>query len=122
MLSLADTTDLLDQTTRLLMGETEPLTPQAGVALIDTWLTPLQQGENTRPLAKQLTALRELLLAQPVNEPAVQAAISPLAEQLSLLATDMGGEGEMPSLLESLAAALRQAASSSRAETTESSD
>ena len=119
MLSLADTTTLLDQTTTQLLGESEPISPQAGLALIDSWLDPLQQGENTRPLAQQLITLKALLKAQPVDESAVQAAMSPLAEQLSLLATDMGGEGEMPSLLEGLATALRQAAGTSRTDTTE---
>lgn len=120
MLTLADTTLLLDQTTSQLSGESGFLTPQTGVALIDAWLPPLQQGENTRPLADQLTALKALLLAQPVDEIAVQTAPSPLAEQLALLGTEMGGEGEMPSLLEGLASVLRQAASSSRADTPDS--
>lgn len=120
MLTLADTNLLLDQTTSQLSGKSGSLTPQTGVALIDAWLPPLQQGENTRPLAEQLTALKALLLAQPVDEIAVQTALSPLAEQLALLATEMGGEGEMPSLLEGLARVLRQAASSSRADTPDS--
>ncbi|WP_157816185.1 hypothetical protein [Spirosoma pollinicola] len=120
MLSLADTTDLLDQTTRHLMGESGPLTPQAGVALIDSWLEPLQAGENTRPLADQLTALKALLEASPLQPEAVQTAMSPVADELSLLATDMGGEGEMPALLEGLSSAMRQAANSSKADTSKS--
>ena len=119
MLSLADTTDLLDQTTSHLMGDSEPLTPQAGVALIDSWLKPLRAGENTRPLADQLRALKTLLEASPVQPEAVQTAMGPLADELSLLATDMGGEGEMLALLEGLSAAIRQAADSSKADTPE---
>ena len=117
MLSLADTTELLDQTTNQLMGESGLLTPQAGVALIDSWLEPLLGGENTRPLADQLTALKALLEANPLQPEAVQTAMRPLADELSLLATQMGGEGEMPALLEGLSAALRQAAQSSKADT-----
>ena len=119
MLSLTDTTQLLDRTTSQLIAETEPLTPQAGLALIDSWIDSLQQGENTRPLAQQLTHLKALLEARPVDGPAVQAALGPLVEHLSLLATDMGGEGEMPSLLEVLATALRQAAGRLRTDTAE---
>ncbi|MFD2935070.1 hypothetical protein [Spirosoma flavum] len=122
MLSLADTTDLLDQTTTHLMGESGPLTPQAGIALIESWLEPLQGAENTRPLANQLAALNALLQAKPVNGESVREAIVPLTEQLSLLATDMGGEGEMPSLLEALSMALRQAADSSKADMAESGE
>jgi hypothetical protein len=113
MLSLADTTDLL-------MGESGPLKPQAGVALIVSWLEPLQAGENTRPLADQLTALKALLEAGSLQPEAVQTAMSPVADELSLLATDMGGEGEMPALLEGLLSALRQAANSSKADTSKS--
>lgn len=107
MLALADTTHLLDQTMSQLQGKSGSLTPQTGVALIGAWFSALQQGENTPPLAQQLTALKAMLLAQPVDERAIQTAISPLAEQLALLATEMGGEGEMPSLLEGVARALR---------------
>lgn len=120
MLSIADTTDLLDQTTTQLMQPSDPLTPQMGIALIDAWLGPLQASDNTKPLADELSALQMLLQAKPLPEEAVRTALIPLAEQLSVFATDMGGEGEMPALLEGLATALRQAAQSSKADTTES--
>ena len=110
MLSLADTTDLLDQTTTQLMQPSGPLTPQMGIALIKPWLEPLQVADNTKPLADELSALQMLLQAKPLPEEAVRTALVPLAEQLSILATDMGGEGEMPALLEGLATALRRAA------------
>lgn len=120
MLSLADTTDLLDQTTSHLMGTSGPLTPQLGIALIDSWLAPLQAADNTKPLADELSALQMLLQAQPLPEEAVREALGPLADQLSRLATEMGGEGEMPALLEGLSTALRQAGNSSKADTRES--
>lgn len=119
MLSLADTTDLLDQTTTRLMGESGPLTPLAGIDLIESWLVPLQSADNTRPLADQLAALKALLQAKPLPEEAVRTALGPLADQLSLLSTEMGGEGEMPALLEGLSTALRQAGGRSKADTTE---
>ena len=119
MLSLADTTDLLDQTTTQLMQQSGPLTSQMGIALIESWLEPLQVADNTKPLADELSALQMLLQAKPLPEEAVRTALGPLAERLSILATDMGGEGEMPALLEGLATALRQAADRSKADTTE---
>lgn len=120
MLSLSDTTDLLDQTTTQLMGTSGPLTPQQGIDLIDSWLVPLQAADNTKPLADELSALQMLLQARPLPEEAVREALGPLAEQLSRLATEMGGEGEMPALLEGLATALRQAGNTSKADTPES--
>ncbi|SFE96623.1 hypothetical protein [Spirosoma endophyticum] len=117
MLSLADTTDLLDQTTTYLMGTSGPLTPQQGIDLMESWLSPLQAADNTKPLADELSALLMLLQARPLPEEAVREALNPLADQLSRLATEMGGEGEMPALLEGLSTALRQAGSSSKADT-----
>lgn len=116
MLSLADTTSLLDETTSQVMSETGTLTPQSGIALIDEWLQPLQEAENTKPMAEHLSQLKTLLQATSPDGEAVRAKLGVLAEQLSILGTDMGGEGEMPSLMDALAAALRQAGGSSKAD------
>ena len=91
MLSLADTTDLLDQTTTQLMQQSGPLSPQMGIALIVSWLKPLQAADNTKPLADELSALQMLLQAKPLPEEAVRTVRVPLAGQLSALATDIGG-------------------------------
>lgn len=120
MLSLSHTTNLLDQTTAQLMGMSGPLTPHMGIALIESWFGPLQVADNTKPLADELSALQALLQAKPLPEEAVRTALGPLAEQLSLLSTEMGGEGEMPALLEGLATTLRQAGDSSKADATQS--
>jgi len=45
MMTLADTTSLLEQTTDLVSGQTESLTPQAGINLIDQWLEPLRAAK-----------------------------------------------------------------------------
>lgn len=113
-MSLADSTELIAQTTDQLMGESGSLTPQAGVTLIDQWLEPLQTAQNTKPLADTLVQLKKLLQANPVNDDAVRIHMGELAENLSLIGTDMGGEGEMPGLLEGLSAALREAAKTSK--------
>ena len=117
MLSLADTTDLLARTTTCLTEESAMLLPRAGVALIDAWLEPLEEGENTQPLTGELAGLKSLLATNPVDEQAVQSTLASLAGQLSLFSSQLGTEGEMPGLLEGLATALRQAAESSRADT-----
>lgn len=116
MLTLADTTDLLAQTTDLVSGERAQLTPQAGIGLIDQWIEPLQTAENTKPIADKLGQLKTLLQGGTVDEDAVRARLGELAELVSALGPATGSEGEMPSLLEGLSAALRQAGETSRAD------
>ena len=116
MINLADTTDLLDQTTQKLKDDSEALTPQAGIALIDQWLPALSAAENTKPIAENLEQLKVLLKTEPVNSDEVFTKLGELAVQLSLLAPDTGSEGEMPSLLEGLSAALKLAAGTSKSD------
>ncbi|RYF55762.1 MAG: hypothetical protein EOO39_37590 [Cytophagaceae bacterium] len=116
MLSLADTTDYLDQTTKSLTGEVGKLTPQTGIVQLDLWIEPLKAAQNTQPLAAELSKLKTLLQATPVDRVAVQMQMGTLAEQLSLMSADMGGEGEMPALMDGLSASLRQAGDTSKAD------
>ncbi len=116
MLTLADSTDLVQQTTEQLSTGGHSLTPQAGITLIDEWLEPLMTAENTRPIADKLGQLKTLLEAPAINNDAVQTRMGELAELTSTLGTGMGAEGEMPSLLEGLSSALRQAAQTSKAD------
>lgn len=116
MIDHADTTDLLDQTTQTLTGESGTPTPQEGIALIDQWIAPLEAGENTKPIAEELQKLKTLLKAEPVDSGAVFAILGEIAIQLTAIAPDMGSEGEMPSLLEGLASALRLTAGTSKAD------
>ena len=46
----------------------------------------------------------------------MQTQMGTLAEQLSLMRADMGGEGEMPALMEGLSASLRQTGDTSKAD------
>ena len=116
MLTLADTTDLLAQTTDLVGGKAAPLTPQAGIDLIDQWLGPLQTAENTKPIADTLVQVKALLQNETPNEEAMRTQLGQLAELVSTLSPAMGSEGEMPSLLEGLSAALREAGETSKAD------
>ena len=115
MMTLGETTDLLDQTTDLLSGDATQLTPKTGIGLIDQWLPPLQSAENTKPIADKLVELKTLLGATSTNEEAVRNVVGKLAEEISTLSSAMGSEGEMPSLLEGLSAAMRQAGETSKA-------
>ncbi|MCE7066649.1 hypothetical protein [Dyadobacter sp. CY326] len=107
MKSLSDTTALLEETISQLMGEQEPITPQAGVELIDQWTGPLSEAENTLPIAEALQQLKGLLAANPLNTDAVIGQMGEVAAKVAMLAPDMGTEGEMPSLLNALSTALR---------------
>lgn len=116
MLSLADTTDFLDQTTKTLTGELGELTPQTGIVQLNLWIEPLQAAQNTQPLAAELSKLKTLLEVTPVDEAAVQTQMGTLAEQLSLMSAAMGGEGETPALMDGLSASLRQGGDTSKAD------
>lgn len=107
MKSLADTSGLMEKTTSMLMGSEESFTAQAGVDLIDQWITPLSESENTQQVARELQKLKALISASPANSSEVYAQMGVLAVQVLLIAPDIGAEGEMPSLLPALAAALR---------------
>ena len=114
MITLANAMNLLLQTTEQLSANADTLTPQKGVALIDQWIEPLTAAENTQPIADQLNQLRSLLQAPATDENAVNTCLSELAEQTSIMGIGMGSEGEMPSLMDGLAAALRQAGQTSK--------
>ncbi|MCE6989802.1 hypothetical protein [Dyadobacter sp. CY323] len=107
MKSLADTTALMDKTTAQLMDQENPITPRMGIDLIDQWIAPLSEGENTRPIAEELQKLKELLQADPLEAGSVVGQMGLVATKVLSIAPDMGAEGEMPSLLNALSAALR---------------
>ncbi|MCE7062261.1 hypothetical protein [Dyadobacter sp. CY343] len=107
MKSLADTTELLDNTTTTLMGSEETLTPEIGIDLIDQWMVPLSESENTQPIAEELRKLKALLGTDPADSTGIVKQMGVIAAKVLLIAPDIGAEGEMPSLLAGLAAALR---------------
>jgi hypothetical protein len=111
MINLADTTSLLDETTQRLSGDSAALTTQEGINLIDQWLTPLKEAENTRPVAEELGKLKVMLRDPSGGDGEVPGQLGKIADQ-SILAAQTGPEGEVPYLTEGLAAALRLAAGS----------
>lgn len=107
MKSLADTTELLETTTSMLMSDDDSVTPQAGVELIDQWIGILSESENTSQIADQLAKLRALLMAKPTDSDQIASQMETIAANVLLIAPETGAEGEMPSLLAALSAALR---------------
>lgn len=115
MITLADTSALLDKTTEQLSGDITQLTPRAGIQLVEQWIGTLQEGENTKPMADKLTEIRDLLETGKTEGKPLTNALGELADMLSELSPQMGSEGEMPSLLDGLATALRQVGGTSKA-------
>jgi hypothetical protein len=107
MNTLADTTELIETTTSLLMGNEASLTPQKGIELIDQWIGRLSKSETTQPIAGDLQKLKSLLAGSPVNADAIMDQMKLVAGKVLLIAPELGAEGEMPSLLAALATALR---------------
>lgn len=108
MLTHSDTTALLDETTRQL-SQPDSLTPQAGVALIDHWVGPLGEAENTEGFARQLQELKTLLADTSPDADAIRSKLVRLADDLTEFSAHVGSEGELPALLTGLASTLRQA-------------
>lgn len=114
MITLADASIQLGETTKTLSGQANGPTTQESIALIDQWVGPLQEVDMTRPLSETLTALKAQLGESKPNKSAIQDTVSKLAQQVSEMSSRMGAEGEMPSLLEGLSSALRQLGEVSR--------
>ncbi|OIN59739.1 hypothetical protein [Arsenicibacter rosenii] len=110
MMTLADATSLLEQTTDFLRNSPAP---EAGITILDEWIGPLRQAPNTKPIADALAQLKTRLQADPVNDTDVRTSLGQIADLLSALSPETGSEGEMPSLLEGLAAALRESGETS---------
>ncbi|PSL17779.1 hypothetical protein [Dyadobacter jiangsuensis] len=85
MNKLADTTELIETTTGLLMGNEASLTPQTGIEVIDRWLTPLSVSESTQPIADDLDNLKSLLASVPINAGAIVEQMKEVAAKVSRL-------------------------------------
>lgn len=116
MMTIADTTALLDETTGKLSLEDVMLNPEAGIGLIDQWIGPLQAGENTKPIADKLEQVKQWLQTGKTDDETMRNTLSELANMISELGSQMGSEGEMPSLMDGLASAIRQIGGTSKAD------
>ena len=104
--SLAETTALLESTTSKLTGSEKSITPLTGIELIDEWIKPLSENQNTQSISKHLQILKAQL-QESAGADVVTGQMEQIAEEVSKIAADVGAEGEMPSLLTGLSAALR---------------
>jgi len=107
MKNLGDTAELIEKTISLLMGNEGPCTAQAGIEMIDQWIDPLSESESTQPIAGHLEELKALLGSDPADGTAIIKKMGRIAQEVLMIAPDIGSEGEMPSLLTALAAGLR---------------
>lgn len=111
MKSLADITELIQTTTKVLMnGSEEQVAAKAGIELIDQWVVLLSESENTLPIASQLTTLKELITVNHADSAAIVDQMGKVAAKVLILTSETGSEGPVPSLLAALAAALRMSA------------
>jgi uncharacterized phage infection (PIP) family protein YhgE len=117
MITLADASIQLDETTKTLSAQANGPAPQESIALIDQWAGSLAEVEMTQPLADTLSTLKTQLGETSPDKNAIQETVAKLAQQVSELSARMGAEGEMPSLLEGLSSALRQLAEVSKTDT-----
>lgn len=108
MLTHSDTSALLDKTTQQL-SQSDGLTPQSGITLIDQWVGPLGEAENTKGFARRLQELKTLLADTSPDEDAIRSIMVGLADDLTPFSAQVGSEGELPALLMGLASTLRQA-------------
>lgn len=115
MITLADASVQLDETKQILTENAQGLDAQQGIALIDRWVGPLADVEMMQPIAQTLDTLKRQL--EPYDSEAIRETVKTLAGQVDELSTQVGSEGEMPSLVDGLAAALRKIADVSRTDT-----
>ena len=115
MMTLNDTSALLEETTNALSQPEQPASETA-TTLIDQWIGALSEGENTQEFAGQLTELKTMLQNTPAEAGAVGPLMGKLAQKLTEFSTQVGSEGELPPLLTGLAAALRKAGGTSVAD------
>lgn len=114
-MTIADTTALLEETTSKLSSASVKLGAEAGVELIDQWVGPLQQGENTKPIADKMGQVKILIQSGEAGSEKMRNTLGELADMISELGPQMGSEGEMPSLMDGLATSIRQIGETSKA-------
>ncbi|MCF2488075.1 hypothetical protein [Dyadobacter sp. CY347] len=107
MKSLADTTELMENTISMLMGSDATVMTGPAIAITDQWILLLSESETTADIAAQLQELKNLIQTDPDNSESITGQLTAIAENVLLIAPEIGAEGEMPSLLAALATALR---------------
>ncbi|GAB3918885.1 hypothetical protein [Larkinella terrae] len=107
MATIANTTNLLDDTIEILSNDQNKVPGDDSVNLIQQWIGILNQAENTRPLGNKLTELSETLSKESPDTATIQRLLNEIADATEEFSSEVGPEGEMPTQLEGLSAALR---------------
>jgi hypothetical protein len=106
------TDTLLDKTMAVLTGNLTSSTaqPQNYVEILDSWLTQLSPSENTDDVVAGLEQLKKQLKTDKPNPTQLSETMMVLAEHTRLMGITTGSEGDVPTRLEALSAALRTVA------------
>lgn len=111
MITPAQTAAMLDASMKWLTDE-QPDTkiPKTLTDHLSAWEGILQQASNTQTLAKQLGLLKKQLSSDKPDASKVVALLNTLADEVLLLSSDVGAEGDTVTRLQALAAALKEIA------------
>ncbi|GAB3907421.1 hypothetical protein GCM10028803_41130 [Larkinella knui] len=107
MATLANTTNLLDDTIEILSSESTPQPGDDSSNLLQKWIDVLNQSENTQPLSRKLRELSDAIQKDSVETATIQRILNEIADATDEFSAQVGPEGELPSQLQGLAAALR---------------
>ncbi len=108
--NLPNTSELLDNTIDTLTNGIDLETGKADTSLLQKWIDILKQTENTQPLSEKLSELSDALTTKAPDQATTQRLLNEIADATTEYATEVGPEGELPSQLEGVAAALRNLA------------
>lgn len=107
MATLEKAVDLLDTTLETLGNDQTEKPGEESSNLLQQWIGILKQSENTQPLSQKLSALNDALTQESPDTGTVQQLLNDIADAAQDFAIEAGPEGEVPSQLEGIAAALR---------------
>lgn len=114
MESHATATDLLDKTIDSLSNDAGGLSNETNTDLLQQWIGILSEAENTRDLAQKLSQLKDAASQSSPDSATISGLLNDIAEAVQEFSVEVGPEGELPSQLQGLAAALRTAGESSQ--------
>lgn len=98
---------MLDNTLAMFRNDSQTLTPDQGITLLDGWLQALQGDPNLDQLIGQLTELRTALQAPSPDGSYIRQIMVSLADKAQAVAEDADSEGTWTGGLESLSKLLR---------------
>ncbi|WP_080054571.1 hypothetical protein [Spirosoma aerolatum] len=98
---------MLDNTLAMFRNNSQPISSDQGIMLIDGWLQALQGDPNMNQLTGQLTELRTALQDTSPDTVYIRQLMGSLADKAQAIAEDENAEGTWTGGLESLSKILR---------------